>query len=61
MTAKQFRSALESLGLSQRDLAKELDVTPNTVWRWASGAQPVPKVVALAMAYLELKSTGRDE
>ncbi len=45
MTTKQFRSALTQLELSQAELARHIDVDPRTVRRWASGEQPVPKVV----------------
>ncbi len=46
MTTKQFRSALTQLELSQVELARQIDVDARTVRRWASGEQPVPKVVA---------------
>jgi transcriptional regulator with XRE-family HTH domain len=41
-------------GLSQRELGELLDVTNMSVWRWESGAVPIPRVVELALHYLTL-------
>ena len=55
MTTKQFRQALKQLGLSQMELARQIDVDPRTVRRWATGEHPVPKVVEeLLKAWREL-------
>ena len=42
MTPHEFRQAREQLGLSVAKLADRLSVTERSVWRWQSGAQPVP-------------------
>ena len=42
MTADELRAALKTLGLGQRAFAARLGVAPNTVYRWMSGALPVP-------------------
>jgi transcriptional regulator with XRE-family HTH domain len=54
MTAAEFRAALETLGKSQADLAREFDVWPETVNRWATGKVDVPGRTA---AYLNLLLT----
>ena len=51
MTLAEFRDALHSLGLSQRDMAERLGLAFSTVSRWARDLAPVPQY---ACAYLEL-------
>lgn len=46
MTADQYRSAIEAIGLSQRSAAKFLGVTERTSRRWALGEMPPPIYVA---------------
>lgn len=55
MTSKQFRVALKCLGITQRELATRICVTPNTIWRWASGAVEVPRLVEIALEYFRTK------
>jgi transcriptional regulator with XRE-family HTH domain len=53
MTGPELRSARERLGLSQTALADRLGLgagARKTVFRWESGAFPVPGPVALAVA-----------
>jgi excinuclease UvrABC nuclease subunit len=46
MTALQFRKSLAKLGISQRGLAKRVQVNDRTSRRWALGEQGVPNWVA---------------
>lgn len=41
-TPAGVRAALEALGWSQEELARQLGVTSNTVWRWVTGRTPIP-------------------
>lgn len=52
MKAVEFRSVLEELGINQRELADEIEVSPLTVCRWANGKVAIPGSVK---AYLRLK------
>lgn len=54
MTADELRSALDTLGLSQRDAAHTLEVAPRLFRYWAAGdpRYPIPRVAELAIAYL---------
>ncbi len=52
MTPEQFRAALDRLGLSQVGFAHIADVSVQTVWRWATGRSPIPRVVEMAMSTL---------
>jgi DNA-binding transcriptional regulator YdaS (Cro superfamily) len=53
MTAIEFRTALERLGIPQRWLAERLGVDKGTVNRWALGERPVPPYVPYVLALLE--------
>lgn len=46
MTAAEFRSVTEELGISQLDAARMLGVNPRTVRNWVQGRDPVPAGVA---------------
>jgi len=37
------------LGLTQRQLAEEIEVAEFTVWRWEKGHHKIPKIVALGI------------
>lgn len=50
------RQGLVLLGWSHEDLARQLDVTSNTVWRWFSGRTPLPNWVT---AYLTMALQAR--
>jgi transcriptional regulator with XRE-family HTH domain len=48
-----LKSALESSGLTQRELATEFGVAESTVSRWVSGASvPHPRIQALVLSLL---------
>ena len=51
MTADELKAAVNTLGLTQRALAKILDVRASTVTTWATGAVAVPGPVR---AYIRL-------
>jgi transcriptional regulator with XRE-family HTH domain len=46
MTGKQLRTIRRRLGLTQKDLAKELAVAWNTVARWERDEVPIRESVA---------------
>jgi transcriptional regulator with XRE-family HTH domain len=46
---KEFKRKRMSLGLNQAELAKLLDIKPNTISRYETGVLVVPKVVELAL------------
>ena len=49
MTAVQFRKALKTLRLSQREVARRLYSEVSTVNRWATGRHPIPGPVQAAV------------
>ena len=53
MTPKQFAAYLKRTGLSQRELALELEVSRNTIAAYLSGAQEMPRVFDFALVELE--------
>lgn len=50
--ADRIRETITALGTTQRGLARLLDLDERTVRRYASGQQPVPAVVWLALEAL---------
>jgi ribosome-binding protein aMBF1 (putative translation factor) len=49
MNAKQYRKALDELGWSQVEAARELGFDPRTSRRYALGERKVPKTVELLL------------
>ena len=49
MTPQKFKETLILLGLNQNALAKKLEISPQTVCKYASGAMKVTKAVELAL------------
>lgn len=49
MTPQAYKEALATLGLSQAAAARLFWVNPRTGRRWASGEQPVPRAVEIAI------------
>jgi hypothetical protein len=45
MTPTQLRTALDTAGLRNIDLARLADVTPHAVSHWLAGRRPVPGYV----------------
>lgn len=52
MTANQFRTAIDRLGLSQVGAARLFGADPRTGRRWALGERPVPGCVAILLRLL---------
>lgn len=52
MTAKQFRAALDRLGLSQAAAANLVGADPRTGRRWALDERAVPECVAILLRLL---------
>jgi hypothetical protein len=59
MTKHDYRTALETLGLSQVAAAKVLGIADRTSRAYALGERPVPEPVALALRLLIEKRTNR--
>jgi hypothetical protein len=49
VTAKQFQSAIDRLGLSQVGAAKLFGSDPRTARRWALGERTIPESVAILL------------
>lgn len=49
MTAKQFQSAIDRLGLSQVGAARLFGADPRTARRWALGERSVPGAVVILL------------
>jgi DNA-binding transcriptional regulator YiaG len=45
MTSQELEVAMQELGLSQGELARRLDVRPETVHRWLRGVGGTPRKV----------------
>lgn len=52
MTANQFRSAIDRIGLSQVGAARLVGADPRTGRRWALDERPVPECVAILLRLL---------
>jgi transcriptional regulator with XRE-family HTH domain len=53
MTREDLQLKRKALGLTQEQLARELDVTVLTVSRWERGVYRVPRHIELAVEALE--------
>jgi transcriptional regulator with XRE-family HTH domain len=49
VNGKELKKRRMSLGLSQTELARILEVKPNTVSRWEANRLPISKTVELAL------------
>ena len=49
MTAKQLRSALKGLGLTQVAAAARLGIAPRTMRYWVAGERRIPEPVAILL------------
>jgi len=58
MRARELKQARARLKMSQRELAEALDLQRETVARYEISKLPVPKVVAMAVAWLEYQARG---
>lgn len=53
MDTKELKHRRERLGLTQKELAELLGITPNTIARYESGLLKIPKYMDLALEALE--------
>ena len=60
MTAADFRIALVQLDIPQKRFAEMTGYRAETVSRWATGDNPVPRVVELAVELLRYKASSFD-
>ena len=61
MTSKQYRKAIESLGLSQQQAARWLGISPRTSQNYALGETRIPEPVAkLLRLTMKLKLKAED-
>lgn len=56
MNGQEFKEWRERMGLTQAEIAKALDVTEMTVYRWETGKAPISRAVELALKQLETES-----
>lgn len=52
MEPEAFRAALLAFNLTQQGCGRLFDVDERTVRRWATGAAPIPRSVAIAFALM---------
>lgn len=60
MTGADLRAIRHDLGLSQEALARELQVSSNTVARWEQGNRPIPRSLPLTIDGLRLRLLARE-
>jgi len=53
MTPDELKARRETLGLSQSDLARALDVPRQHVYRWEAGTHKVPPLMKMALRGVE--------
>jgi len=57
MSAEDLTKSLKVLGMSQGDLARDIGVRPETVYRWCKGNHPIPGSVAKVIeTYLQMQA-----
>ena len=61
MKGIKLKEIREKLRLTQAQLAEELGVQENTVYRWESDRLPISKTVMLALAHLETMKIKNEE
>jgi DNA-binding transcriptional regulator YiaG len=52
LAAEQFRATLDTLGLSQRDGARFLNINERTLRRWVVGERPVDAFMNKVLRYM---------
>jgi transcriptional regulator with XRE-family HTH domain len=55
MTPEELKSRRALLGLTQSQLARELEVDAITVSRWERGVRPIPRFIELAVEAIEAR------
>jgi transcriptional regulator with XRE-family HTH domain len=61
MTGAGLKRMLDRAGLSQRGLAKELQINERTMRRYCSGEQPIPKTVEYAILWVYHQNVGKED
>jgi len=60
MSAEDLTKVLKDLNMSQADLARELSVRPETVYRWCKGRHPMPGAAAKVVDNLLREKVARE-
>jgi DNA-binding transcriptional regulator YiaG len=55
VTPKDFYAWRQRLGWTVRHTGRQLGVSERTIQRWEDGTRSLPKMLPLALAYLELE------
>jgi transcriptional regulator with XRE-family HTH domain len=58
MEASELQQRREALGMSRDDLAKALQTTAVSVWRWENGERSIPPYLPLALETVERNQKG---
>ena len=61
MTREEFKEWRNRVGLTQAEVAKDLDVTEMTVYRWETGKTPILRTVELALKQIEAQQCNKVE
>ena len=59
--AKDFKKMRRAKHYSQSQLAREFDITIQTISRWERGVVEIPRVVELALSALKPRTTKRED
>ena len=60
MSGHEFRKVRKTMGLSQDELSKMIDVSERGVRRWENGEVTIPKIAELALRYLAEKTRKKE-
>jgi len=52
MKPKEFRDLLDGAGLSQSEVARQLEISDRTVRRYLAAGAPIPKILVRAVMHL---------
>jgi len=61
MTKQEFRRLRKSIGYSQAELAREMDLFIRTISRYETGEIAIPKVTELALRYIAQKAKKQEK
>ena len=59
MEGNELQQRREALGMSRDELAKALQTTSVSVWRWENGERAIPPYLPLALETIERRGVGR--
>lgn len=60
MTAEELKKILKDMDMSQGELARELGVRPETIYRWCKGRHPIPATAARVIDSLVKEKKAKD-